>query len=211
MENVLLELLHFFRTKAAVRELDNLNYRKMKKILMVDSCETESNVGDAEDTPDEQIGGDSSKSNSITSEHSLHSVDHHGGVLRNASRHRMPGPGLPPMHNNSMNNSGGRDGLMVGDGLNRMSLGVSGGSGGSGMGSGGLGGSGSGSGSMGASIGYQNSSSSPVVPHHHPHHNHVSQAAANAVAEHGANNFATIRTTSIVTKQQKEHMQVSLL
>ena len=25
------------RTKAAVRELDNLNYRKMKKILMVDS------------------------------------------------------------------------------------------------------------------------------------------------------------------------------
>lgn len=25
--------------------------------------------------------------------------------------------------------------------------------------------------------------------------------------EHGANNFATIRTTSIVTKQQKEHMQ----
>lgn len=34
------------RTKAAVRELDNLNYRKMKKILMIDSCETESTVGD---------------------------------------------------------------------------------------------------------------------------------------------------------------------
>jgi len=34
------------RTKAAVRDLDNLNYRKMKKILMVDSYETESNVGD---------------------------------------------------------------------------------------------------------------------------------------------------------------------
>lgn len=30
---------------------------------------------------------------------------------------------------------------------------------------------------------------------------------ANAVSDHGANNFATIRTTSIVTKQQKEHMQ----
>jgi thousand and one amino acid protein kinase len=42
------------------------------------------------------------------------------------------------------------------------------------------------------------------MSHHHNHHN---QAAANAVAEHGANNFATIRTTSIVTKQQKEHMQ----
>lgn len=38
--------------------------------------------------------------------------------------------------------------------------------------------------------------------------NHMSQQAmVNAVSEHGANNFATIRTTSIVTKQQKEHMQ----
>uniref|UniRef100_A0A8D8CT17 non-specific serine/threonine protein kinase n=2 Tax=Culex pipiens TaxID=7175 RepID=A0A8D8CT17_CULPI len=213
--NVLIDLIA--RTKAAVRELDNLNYRKMKKILMVDSCETESNVGDPEDTPDEQIGGDSSKSNSITSEHSLHSVDQHGGVLRNASRHRgMGGPGLPPLHSNSsMNNIGGgggmgggggrdgRDGLMQGDGLNRLSLGM-----GSSSGMGSISAGGSGSGSMGASMGgYHNSSSSPVVPHHHPHHNHVSQAAASAVAEHGANNFATIRTTSIVTKQQKEHMQ----
>lgn len=40
------------------------------------------------------------------------------------------------------------------------------------------------------------------------YHNHVSQQAmANAISEHGTNNFATIRTTSIVTKQQKEHMQ----
>jgi thousand and one amino acid protein kinase len=30
---------------------------------------------------------------------------------------------------------------------------------------------------------------------------------SNAIQDHGANNFATIRTTSIVTKQQKEHMQ----
>lgn len=34
------------------------------------------------------------------------------------------------------------------------------------------------------------------------------QAISNAVNDHGPNNFATIRTTSIVTKQQKEHMQV---
>lgn len=54
--------------------MDNLNYRKMKKILMVDSCETESAVGDSEDTPDEHAGGDSSKSNSITSEHSIQSI-----------------------------------------------------------------------------------------------------------------------------------------
>lgn len=41
---------------------------------MVDSGDTESAIGDADDTPDEQTGGDSSKSNSVTSEHSLHSV-----------------------------------------------------------------------------------------------------------------------------------------
>lgn len=72
INGVLIELIA--RTKAAVRELDNLNYRKMKKILMVDTCESESTIGDSEDTPDEHAGGDSSKSNSITSEHSLQSI-----------------------------------------------------------------------------------------------------------------------------------------
>lgn len=52
----------------------------------------------------------------------------------------------------------------------------------------------------------QSVSGGPSSSHYH---NHASQQAmANAVSEHGANNFATIRTTSIVTKQQKEHMQV---
>ncbi|CRL08117.1 CLUMA_CG020882, isoform A [Clunio marinus] len=37
--------------------------------------------------------------------------------------------------------------------------------------------------------------------------NHATQVAVHALNEHGPNNFATIRTTSIVTKQQKEHMQ----
>ncbi|KAI4455347.1 serine/threonine-protein kinase tao1-like protein [Holotrichia oblita] len=69
--NVLIDLIQ--RTKAAVRELDNLNYRKMKKILMNDSGETESTI-DNDDTPDEHACGDSSKSNSVTSEHSVHSV-----------------------------------------------------------------------------------------------------------------------------------------
>lgn len=78
--NVLVELIA--RTKAAVRELDNLNYRKMKKILMADACETESTIGDSEDTPDEHTGGDSSKSNSITSEHSLQSI----GISANSSQ-----------------------------------------------------------------------------------------------------------------------------
>lgn len=138
---VLIDLIQ--RTKAAVRDLDNLNYRKMKKILMVDSCETESTIGDVDDAQDEQTGGDSSKSNSVTSEHSVHSV----GV--SASSQSSSTNSLP---------AGGGD-----DGTARRHR-VAGG---------------------------------------------MNHAAASAVAEHGTNNFATIRTTSIVTKQQKEHMQVS--
>ncbi|KAK6621281.1 hypothetical protein RUM43_011587 [Polyplax serrata] len=121
------------RTKAAVRELDNLNYRKMKKILMIDSSENESTVGDADDTPDEQTGGDSSKSNSITSEHSIHSM----GV--SASSQSSSTNSLPPVDPNSRNRHKASNSRIIGD--------------------------------------------------------------------HGTNNFATIRTTSIVTKQQKEHMQ----
>ncbi|KAJ3650574.1 hypothetical protein Zmor_016664 [Zophobas morio] len=134
--NVLIDLIQ--RTKAAVRDLDNLNYRKMKKILMVDSCETESTI-DVDDTPDEHAGGDSSKSNSVTSEHSVHSV----GV--SASSQSSSTNSLP---------AGAEDG---------------------------------------------------TARRHKTCFNHV--AAAAAVGDHGTNNFATIRTTSIVTKQQKEHMQ----
>lgn len=136
--HVLIDLIQ--RTKAAVRELDNQNYRKMK-ILMIDSCESESTVGDADDTPDEQAGGDSSKSNSITSEHSIHSI----GV--SASSQSSSTNSLPPVtdmnHDNSYSSMRGR----------------------------------------------QKASGSA------------------ALLEHGANNFATIKTTTIVTKQQKEHMQ----
>lgn len=47
--HVLLDLIQ--RTKAAVRDLDNLNYRKMKKILMMDAFESESTAGDADGEP----------------------------------------------------------------------------------------------------------------------------------------------------------------
>ncbi|XP_046980924.1 serine/threonine-protein kinase Tao isoform X2 [Schistocerca americana] len=136
--HILIDLIQ--RTKAAVRELDHLNYRKMKKILMIDAFETESNLGDADDTPDEQTGGDSSKSNSITSEHSIHSV----GV--SASSQSSSTNSLPPA-------TDGNDGNYP-----------------------------------------------PSVRRH-------KASNSNAIQDHGANNFATIRTTSIVTKQQKEHMQ----
>ncbi|CAG9834637.1 unnamed protein product [Diabrotica balteata] len=132
--NVLIDLIQ--RTKAAVRDLDNLNYRKMKKILMVENCETESTI-DVDDTADEHTGGDSSKSNSVTSEQSVHSV----GV--SASSQSSSTNSLP---------AGGEDGTTR-------------------------------------------------------RHRQLNHPAAAAVSDHGTNNFATIRTTSIVTKQQKEHMQ----
>ncbi|XP_050738512.1 serine/threonine-protein kinase Tao-like isoform X6 [Eriocheir sinensis] len=62
--HIILDLIA--RTKKAVREFDNLNYRKMKKILLY---ETESQQGDVEE--EDAAGGDSSKSNSITSEKSV--------------------------------------------------------------------------------------------------------------------------------------------
>lgn len=172
----------------------------MKKILMVDNCETESNVGDADDTPDDQIGGDSSKSNSITSEHSMQSiggivpgnhsqssssnnsippnVDQHGNLSRNSSRHRLP-PSIPPHQPQYVN------------AIHPMTTGY-----------------------INHHHQHMQASGSNTTPREHqmqPHqlygnvhpNHHVNQA----IAEHGPNNFATIRTTSIVTKQQKEHMQ----
>lgn len=171
----------------------------MKKILMVDNCETESNVGDADDTPDDQIGGDSSKSNSITSEHSMQSI---GGIVpssqnsssssiqpnseqqihRNSSRQRPPA--IPPHHqqpqyvNASAHHSGYGNHLHHHPQQLMMQPG------------------------SGPSREHQN-----IQQQLYGHHNHATQAAVNALNEHGANNFATIRTTSIVTKQQKEHLQ----
>lgn len=197
------------RTKAAVRELDNLNYRKMKKILMVDNCETESNLGDADETHDDQLGGDSSKSNSINSEHSMQSM---GGIVpssqnsssssiqpnhmeqpivRNTSRHRVPP--LPPMH---LQQQQQQQPQYVNAGMIHPSF---------------------------ANHHHHHHPQLPMSPqmqsqqaggpsrellhnlHVYPgsHHNNVTQA----LNEHGPNNFATIRTTSIVSKQQKEHKE----
>ena len=265
--NVVVELIA--RTKTAVRELDNLNYRKMKKILMADSCETESTIGDAEDTNDEQTGGDSSKSNSITSEHSLKDLHYQsvsrgnlptgavaaavagGGANRRISQQPMPTiPQHHPHHqqqnnnnqslyqnqmqlqqqmmqlnsgggsnsNNNNNNNHAMMGGMMGQmpGSNGTGFGAAGGAleglGGF-MGGGSPGGSSHHSSSLMAA-GDRSSLAGPsgggvpmYVNHNALQNTMMQQAMANAVQEHGANNFATIRTTSIVTKQQKEHMQ----
>ncbi|TMW51704.1 hypothetical protein DOY81_003196 [Sarcophaga bullata] len=282
-DTVLLELIA--RTKAAVRELDNLNYRKMKKILMVDTCETESAIGDTDDTQDEHAGGDSSKSNSITSEHSIQSVgvsaassqvssssnsipaqNHHGNahqyqhqqpqhlgamnyhhphhqqmhqqqqqqqqhgqhqqaisgaVARNSARHRNLPPLPSIMHNMNNNITPTNSTAVVPAPMSHQQqlhqqhqqhqqqqqqqhsiLPIS-------M-------------SAGASLQQQQSCSSmagdrmshqqqppPIQPRYlsSPAAAAAVYAATSSNNEHGPNNFATIRTTSIVTKQQKEHMQ----
>ncbi|XP_077288263.1 serine/threonine-protein kinase Tao [Arctopsyche grandis] len=205
----LVDLIH--RTKAAVRDLDNLNYRKMKKILMVDACETESALGDGDETPDEQTGGDSSKSNSATSEHSLRSVGASAASSQSSSsgslRRRAPAPPPTNHHNQptSLRDSNNCQQLSHRDDyvnrevireaqrerdrerlqeyreyVNQVPLRE------------------------------RELETNTAQRKHRPSSstsNHLSPATVCMVAEHGANNFATIRTTSIVTKQQKEHKQ----
>ncbi|KAG7303558.1 hypothetical protein JYU34_012087 [Plutella xylostella] len=239
--NVLVDLIQ--RTKAAVRDLDNLNYRKMKKILMVDA-DSESAIGDSEEAAEERSGGDSSKSNSATSEHSAagaSSQSSSSGSLRrrhamNANHHsqdqqvpqythlnhqhsshsvRESESPLPSANDDYVN----RDALR--DYANRDSL----------------------CDDYGDDYAnrdairesqrerererqaneYRDYVNAPSTwqreqdsddnrntqrrpaPNRTGVSNNVSVALS--LAEHGANNFATIRTTSIVTKQQKEHNQ----
>ncbi|RWS31878.1 serine/threonine protein kinase TAO1-like protein [Leptotrombidium deliense] len=139
--SVLLDLIH--RTKAAVRELDNLNYRKMKKILMVETQESEVTGNDVEADSNE----DDSKSNSLASHQS-------GGI--SAGSQSSSNSSLPA---NIENDSTYKCPVS----LRRQS----------------------------------SSNVSRVSPSN-------SSASLNST-ELGANNFATLRTTSIVTRQIKEH------
>lgn len=239
--NVLVDLIQ--RTKAAVRDLDNLNYRKMKKILMVDG-DNESAIGDSEETAEERSGGDSSKSNSATSEHSAagaSSQSSSSGSLRrrphpmNANHHGQHQQQPQYQHMNHQHSShsaresesplaGSHDDYVnrdaVRDYANRDSLYDDYGD------------------------DYANRDAIREARerdrererHANEYREYVNASAAwqqdagddnrntqrrqtnnsisnnvsaamSLVSEHGANNFATIRTTSIVTQQQKEHNQ----
>jgi len=169
---VLLDLIA--RTKNAVRDLDNLNYRKMKKILMNEMIETESTIGaDIEDDVSSIQEGEndgSSKSNSITSEHSLASQ----------------GTGITSSAGSSTNSlpvgSGGAEALQDNNHHNHSPL-------------------------------------QYALHNSHTNRNKQSQSQVNprklAVSPNfnpdeatiDPKNFATIRTTSIVQRQQKEHLQ----
>ncbi|XP_064620244.1 serine/threonine-protein kinase TAO1-B-like isoform X2 [Lineus longissimus] len=93
--NVILDLIQ--RTKDAVRELDNLQYRKMKKILMVDARESEQRTNGpsdeiaGDDSQDDSCSqGDSSKSNSVASTHSIPSSSGISTSSRNSSMNSLP-------------------------------------------------------------------------------------------------------------------------
>ncbi|KAH7955797.1 hypothetical protein HPB52_003890 [Rhipicephalus sanguineus] len=149
------------RTKAAVRELDNLNYRKMKKILMIDSQENnEANAVEAEDdsTEDDQVstggngggsagngGGEGSKSSSLRSNQSQQSSSN-----VSAGSHSSSTSSLPPA---------------------------------------------------------SEMDSYPPSSFRHPRDSNSSSTSLNSTDAGATNNFATIRTTSIVTRQMKEHEQ----
>eukprot|EP00096_Caligus_rogercresseyi_P008252 TRINITY_DN2677_c0_g1_i2.p1 TRINITY_DN2677_c0_g1~~TRINITY_DN2677_c0_g1_i2.p1 ORF type:complete len:785 (-),score=287.16 TRINITY_DN2677_c0_g1_i2:180-2534(-) len=98
---VLLDLIA--RTKNAVRDLDNLNYRKMKKILMNDNCDEQSTIGDddvsvSDMNEEDEEGASSSKSNSVTSEQSTGISASSQGSL---SQNNNPGGG-PPLPSQSL-------------------------------------------------------------------------------------------------------------
>lgn len=157
------------RTKAAVRELDNLNYRKMKKILMIDSQENnEASVVEAEDDSTEDDQG-----------------------------------------------SGGGGG---GNGGNGSGSGSAGNGGGEGSKSSSLRSNQSQQSSSNVSAGSHSSSTSSLPPasemdsyppssFRHPRDSNSSSTSLNSTDAGATNNFATIRTTSIVTRQMKEHEQ----
>ncbi|XP_074640304.1 serine/threonine-protein kinase TAO1-B-like isoform X2 [Tubulanus polymorphus] len=156
---VLIDLIQ--RTKEAVRELDNLQYRRMKKILMVDDTqENETRVngpaGDdyAGDDSQEDSVGDSSKSNSTTSEQSLLFG---GGVSTSSQNSSM----------NSLPGAVGEDEIV--------------------------------------SLSQSHRVRKPQVTRPLPKLIHSSTGSDSRDGGMCANNFATIRTTSIVTRQQKEH------
>lgn len=136
--NVILDLIQ--RTKDAVRELDNLQYRRMKKILMVDIDGENGPNGRADVAEDDssQDGDnvDNSKSSSIASHQSSHSISMSS---KSSSQNSIP----------SATND---------------------------------------------DIGFSSFSRERSMSN-----------ASNVGLEPGANNFATIRTTSIVTKQIKDH------
>ncbi|KAK3870308.1 hypothetical protein Pcinc_024462 [Petrolisthes cinctipes] len=170
--HIILDLIA--RTKKAVREFDNLNYRKMKKILLY---ETESQQGDIEDSTEEDAaGGDSSKSNSITSEKSVISAGSLTPPSPLISSSVMESPSLTSLASTNATSSTTPTLLLQPpQGQNAPSTTTT-------------------------NNNATNNASSTVKSRR-------GRPCGTGGEPAGTSNFATIKTTSIVSKQHKEHMQ----
>ncbi|KAL3856144.1 hypothetical protein ACJMK2_010932 [Sinanodonta woodiana] len=169
--NVIIDLIQ--RTKDAVRELDNLQYRRMKKILMVDKEEVQLNgpsedvIADDSSQDDEHL--DSSKSNSLASQHSLQSSSCVSTSSRGSSLNSLPGL---PSEEGAISFSRDRSPPPLPPPPTTVQV--------------------------------QIQDWPATRPYSGNYGSYLKSSAARGF-EPGVNNFATIRTTSIVTKQMKEH------
>lgn len=121
-QSVILDLIE--RTKAAVRELDNINYRKMKKILMVDGPSNNNNTNSAQcSSSGDQIrteeGGDTLYANvdgspQATGSHNQH---HHQSLSSGSTHHHFPSTSASAHRQHSRSNSNNVDLMTRSDSL----------------------------------------------------------------------------------------------
>ena len=106
-QSVILDLIE--RTKVAVRELDNINYRKMKKILMVDGSGGNNdaevaNLGDQSRTDDidDTLYANVEGGPPLSSQHAQHHLHHQSS---GSSHHHFPSPSTSAQHHRSASNN----------------------------------------------------------------------------------------------------------
>ncbi|XP_017487245.1 PREDICTED: serine/threonine-protein kinase Tao-like, partial [Rhagoletis zephyria] len=214
---VILDLIN--RTKTAVRELDNLNYRKMKKILMVESRDSDSSVSSYSNNGNSSSGngngnGNNNKSNSVASYGSRQS----GGLVssQSSSTSSIPAANSASASTTELDHcprSGlGRGEAMLGDSSYRNPLSLRRESASSFS-----------AGGQSSRVSPSNSSASinsteicvgagaPGTGGNNDPSGLVDGVRLGGRAHHHNNNFATLRTTSIVTRQLKEHARENQL
>lgn len=107
-QSVILDLIE--RTKVAVRELDNINYRKMKKILMVDGNNGGNQASDVprlEDNSDSLYTNVEGKLNAETTQ-----IDHHShsqSLSSSATHNHFPSTSSSAHHHHNRSNSNNLD------------------------------------------------------------------------------------------------------
>lgn len=240
---VIMDLIN--RTKTAVRELDNLNYRKMKKILMADNrdsdLQSQSSQIDYESDINEEVIQHNSRNNGNNNnnnnrnkagnsnmnhyphhhqqQHQQHSYyqnhqQYHGSKNQSAQQHQQPNyQNQQPLYGNIVNNynNNGKSNSVASYNSRQSTSQVS------------ICSQSSSTSSIPAanncvtdidayrnpmSIRRESTSSSTGAGGIPNQANRISPSNSSASinsTELGANNFATLRTTSIVTRQLKEH------